>query len=254
MKQSFPIAVYFDLENIDSKLDLNKLMESIMLESNSGIDESEGVSPFFAIKVACGDTNAIAKFRSQLGDMNFTIIEATHVANKKNRADLILSLEAFESLYLSNPNICLYVFITSDTDFTVVMDKLRKYGKYVMLVTRKTDKDKPIFISSSDRILSIEDHFKDVEGKKDDSLFQFILSNGFSKEESRKMADVFESSEKDKWLFTSLFGTKLHSILKDFSYKGKPVNSQGKLFEKLKEKGFIEIKKDGKQDLFKILK
>lgn len=66
--------------------------------------EQDGVSPIFAIKMACGNTEAIAKFRKQLGDLNFEIREAVHVANKKNRADLILSLEAFESLYQKSPN------------------------------------------------------------------------------------------------------------------------------------------------------
>lgn len=254
MKQSFPIAVYFDLENINHKLDLNKLMESIMLELNSGMEESQDISPFYAIKVACGDSNSISNFRTQLGDLNFTILEATHVANKKNRADLILSVEAFESLYTNNPNICLYVFITSDTDFTVVMDKLRKYGKYVMLVTRKSDKEKMVFVSSSDRILSIEDNLKESEEKKDDSLHKLITSNGFTAEEARKMVNVLESFEKDKWIYSSSFGTALHSIVKDFSYKGRSLNSQGKFFEKLKEKGYIEIRKDSKLEYFKVLK
>ena len=254
MKSVYPIAVYFDLENIDSKLNLSKLMESIMLEANSADDfEQDGVSPIFAIKMACGNTNAIAKFRNQLGDLNFEIREAVHVANKKNRADLILSLEAFESLYQKSPDVSHYVFITSDTDFTVVMDKLHKYGKKVWLVTRKEDAEKSVFTSCSDKILSIEDYFDEKQPKNEDKLLQFICSQGFSKTDGQKMVNVLESFEKDQWIFSSLFGTKLHSIAKDFSYKGKTLNSQGKFLAKLKEKKIIEIKKDGKQEWFKIV-
>lgn len=172
----------------------------------------------------------------------------------KNRADLILSVEAFESLFLNNPDISLYVFITSDTDFTVVMDKLRKYGKNVMLVTRKQDKEKMVFVSCCDRILSIEDYFKETELPKDDSLLELITLNGFSAEEARKMVDVLESFEKDNWFNSNLFGMKLHNIVKDFSYKKKALNSQSKFFEKLNEHGYISIRKDSKQESFKVLK
>ena len=155
MKTSLPIAIYFDLENIDKELNLSKLMESVVLEANSNVDRSEEtVSPIIAIKLACGDSNSITKFRPQLTDMNFEIREVPHVVQKKNRADLVLSIEAFESLYLNQPNIDLYVFITSDTDFTIIMDKLRKYGKNVWLVTRNEDTEKPVFTSCSDKIFA----------------------------------------------------------------------------------------------------
>ena len=132
MRFSLPIAIYFDLENIDKNFNLSKLMESVVLEANSdGNRDENAISPLIAIKLACGDTNSIAKFRSQLTDMNFEIREVPHVVQKKNRSDLVLSLEAFESLYQKQPNIDLYVFITSDTDFTIIMDKLRKYGNNV---------------------------------------------------------------------------------------------------------------------------
>lgn len=51
-----------------------------------------------------------------------------------------------------------------------------------------------------------------------------------------------------------LFGTKLRNLIKDFSYKGKKVNSQNKLFEEFKKNGIIDTKKEGKVDSFKILK
>lgn len=148
------IAIYFDLENIDKKFNLKKLLEAITLNIE------DDTTPVFAIKLACGDTNNISKFREQLKNLNFEIRETPHVTvKKKNRADLILTVEAFESLYQKSPDIDLYVFITSDTDFTVIMDKLRKYGKNVWLVTNEAEKDKELFTSSSDKILVIENCF-----------------------------------------------------------------------------------------------
>ena len=255
MRFSLPIAIYFDLENIDKNFNLSKLMESVVLEANSdGNRDENAISPLIAIKLACGETNSIAKFRSQLTDMNFEIREVPHVVQKKNRSDLVLSLEAFESLYKKQPNIDLYVFITSDTDFTIIMDKLRKYGKNVWLVTRNEDTEKPVFTSCSDKIFAIENYFEENSQKDNKALLDLVSGNGFKKNESQKIADVLESFDKDVWVLSSGFGTKLHSIAKDFSYKGKKINSQGKLFELLKEHKYIETKKTANQDYFKVIK
>lgn len=243
------IAIYFDLENIDKKLSLKKLLESITLN----IEENS--TPVFAIKLACGNTKSIANFREQLRDLNFDIREAPHVSEKKNRADLILTVEAFESLYQKSPDIDLYVFITSDTDFTVIMDKLRKYGKSVWLVTKKSEKDKELFTSSSDKILVIENSFVVSDGNKTETteIEEILKKLGFNEKESSGIKEIIESFEKDKWFDGGLFGTKIRNLIKDFSYKGKKVNSQNKLFEKFREARIMETKKDGKVDYFKIV-
>ena len=90
------IAIYFDLENVDKKLNLKKLLEAVTL------DIEDDSTPVFAIKLACGNTKSIANFREQLKNLNFDIREAPQVSegNSKNRADLILTVEAFESLYI----------------------------------------------------------------------------------------------------------------------------------------------------------
>lgn len=93
------IAIYFDLENIDKKFNLKKLLETIILNIE------DNTTPVFAIKLACGNTNNISKFREQLKNLNFDIRETPHIAKKKNRADLILTVEAFESLYQKSPDI-----------------------------------------------------------------------------------------------------------------------------------------------------
>lgn len=245
------IAVYFDLENVDSKLNLKKLLNEITLSIE------EDVTSVFAIKLACGDTNSIGKFREQLRDLNFEIRETPHVSDKnmKNRADLILTVEAFESLYQKQPDIDLYVFITTDTDFTVIMDKLRKYGKNVWLVTKESEKDKELFANSSDKILVIEHNFSDDSKMKNENskIKELLTELGFDKNESDTIENVIESFEKDKWFPTANFGTKIHNIQKDFSYSGKKVNSQTKLFNKLKESKIMETKKEDKTDYFKIM-
>ena len=243
------IAIYFDLENVDKRLNLQKLLESITLN----IDDS---TPVFAIKLACGDTNSISKFREQLRDLNFDIRETPHVSEKniKNRADLILTVEAFESLYQKSPEIDLYVFITSDTDFTVIMDKLRKYGKNVWLVTEESKKDKQLFTSSSDEILVIENSFSESSPSNISQLEKIFADLQFSENECKSMKEIIESYAKDEWIRANSFGTKMKNVIKTFSYKGKKVKSQTKLFEKLEEKKIIETRKEGSVVYFKIIK
>ncbi|MGH7908239.1 MAG: NYN domain-containing protein, partial [Thermodesulfobacteriota bacterium] len=107
---------------------------------------------------------------------------------KKNRADLFISIDAFETLYVNNPGIDRYIFVTSDSDFTVVMDKLRKYGKEVWLACRKADETRQILAKSCDKMLFIEDfyQFEDEKSHKEytegndnkaKELFKEVLKN-----------------------------------------------------------------------------
>lgn len=143
------IAVYVDLENVAGILNLDKMLQDIILEEDRGTLEEY----VFAVKFACGNTNSISKLREQLINHNFDIREAPHVSGKRNRADLIISLDAFEKLYLDKPSIDRFVFVTRDSDFSVIMDILRKYGKEVWLITQAGDSQRPIFTSCTDNII-----------------------------------------------------------------------------------------------------
>ncbi|MCP4399124.1 MAG: NYN domain-containing protein [bacterium] len=145
------IAVYIDLENVAGILNLDKMLQDLILEENLDTPEEY----VFAVKFACGNTNSITKLRGQLVNHNFEIREAPKVTGKKNRADLIISLDAFEKLYLNKPSIDRFVFVTRDSDFSVIMDILRKYGKEVWLITQEGDEQRPIFTNCSDNILAI---------------------------------------------------------------------------------------------------
>lgn len=143
------IAVYIDLENVAGVLNLDKMLQDIILEE----DKEDPEEYIFAVKFACGNTVSIAKVREQLINHNFDIREAPHISGKKNRADLIISLNAFEKLYLDKPSIDRFVFVTRDSDFSVIMDILRKYGKEVWLITQTDDAQRPIFTSCTDNIM-----------------------------------------------------------------------------------------------------
>jgi hypothetical protein len=146
------LALYIDLENLPGDLDIDALMQAISME------DPHGLNCIYALKAAYGSAEVVPKeLKIKLRDNNFHIVDTPHIAKKKNRADLIISVDAFERLYLNNPSINRFIFVTSDSDFSVVMDKLRAYGKQVWLVCRKSDEARPILSKSCDNMLLIED-------------------------------------------------------------------------------------------------
>ena len=62
----------------------------------------------------------------------------------------------------------------------------------------------------------------------------------------------FDILEKNKWINSRIFGQTLRKEVKKFSYKGKIINSQQKLFLQLKNLKFLDLKKEKKHDFFKI--
>ena len=131
--------MYIDLENLPKGVDFDLLMERAASDTTKYV---------YAVKAAYGSAVALPKqYRQQLLDHNFQIVDTPHIAKKKNRADLIISIDAFERLHLNRPSIDRYVFVTSDSDFSVIMDKLRIYGKQVWMICRKADQAKKILFS-----------------------------------------------------------------------------------------------------------
>lgn len=153
------IAVYIELENVaNTKLKLDALMKTLELELNKQDDSTK--KPVFAIKSAYGALDSIgADFKKQLMYHGFYMFNTPKIGDKKNSSDLFISLDAFESLYLNNPNINRYIFLTSDLDFTVIGEKIRKYGKEVWLVCRQEDRARVILSNAFDKLLFIEQYY-----------------------------------------------------------------------------------------------
>ena len=140
------------MENVSSS---DFILEDLM---NSLLSTDDGLNCIFAIKSAYGNQSISKKtLKDQIINHNFTILDTPKIGTEKNRADLFISLDAFETLYLGNPQIDRYCFLTSDSDFTVIGDRLRKFGKEVWLVCKRKDKDRAILAKSFDNLLFLED-------------------------------------------------------------------------------------------------
>ena len=91
------LAIYIDLENLPKRVDFDRMMDMAASETTKHV---------FAVKAAYGSANALPKqYRQQLIDHNFQIVDRPHIVNKKNRADLMISIDAFERLHLNCPAI-----------------------------------------------------------------------------------------------------------------------------------------------------
>ncbi|WP_166368362.1 NYN domain-containing protein [Psychromonas sp. SA13A] len=162
-KENFNIAVYIDMENVCG---IDFSLEEIMKSFTKS--DQDNLNFIFAIKSAYGEQSKMpAKFKKSVVDHNFNIIDTPHISKSKNRADLLMSLDAFETLYLNTPEIDRYCFMTSDSDFTVIGDRLRKFGREVWLACRRSDKDRVILSKAFDNMIFLEDYkFDEIKVKR----------------------------------------------------------------------------------------
>jgi len=243
------LAIYIDLENVSGILDLDTMLQDIILENNK--DGSEEY--VFAVKYACGNTNAITKVRQQLVNYNFEIREAPHVTGKKNRADLIISLDAFEKLYLEKPSIDRFVFVTKDSDFSVIMDILRKHGKEVWLITQEGDEQRPIFMNCTDNIIIIPQVKKTSTLKEPTKTLSSTKTEPISKPANLKGKDktakelftkvLVRLDPSEKHLLNGI-ANKMRQLDKSFKITNTSYKKMSALAKEFENKGWLKTKKN----------
>jgi len=251
------LAIYIDLENVQKNMDISKLMRDVVV-----LYETEGTNqePVYAVKIACGNSSSITKMRDQLKELNFEIRETPHVANKKNRSDLIISLDAFEKLYLDRPSIDEYVFVTNDSDFTVIMDILRRYGKRVVLVTSEEDSKKKLFNNCSDEILLIDDYLLGEGGKRvrgraaparPAAARSADLYNGSEPDDTaiHMLVSILRLMDPDREYQSSQLGSKLKELDKSFDIRRTSFKKINRLVEYFAEKKILAVRKDERGNL-----
>ena len=256
------ICIYIDLENISGKLNLKKILQDIILKYETKSNEKE---PVFVYKIACGNSNSISKFREQLKKLDFEIRETPPITNKKNRADLIISLDSFEKFYINMPPIDEFVFLTKDCDFSVIMNILRRYGKKVILVTNEEDSKREIFKNCSDDILLLDEYVeiennkkeiceyystKIIPFKKDYEIENKEMVLGINKKEYKylnnyiaieNLTNVLMVLDRDEEYLFAKIGSKFKDFDKTFNIGNTSFKNFKKLAEYFKEIGFIEI-------------
>ena len=242
VKRQF-IAIYIDLENVAGRLDLKTLMQDLILEENRE-DPEEYI---FAVKFACGNSASITKLRAQLTDYNFAIREAPRVTGKKNRADLIISLDAFEKLYLEKPSIDRFVFVTSDSDFSIIMDMLRKYGKEVWLVTKEEDAQRGIFTNCTDNILTLPQKDKARKPSTDKTAPKHTDGNEKNEKSAhakKLFVQVLRNLDQNKEYLVNSIGNKMRQLDKSFKITKTSYKRFANLLKEVEQDGLIKTRKN----------
>lgn len=221
-KQIFNIAVYVDMENVAG---IDFALEALMSALLRADDDSNCV---FVIKAAYGNQNISKKLlKEQLIDHNFTLIDTPKIGAEKNRADLIISLDAFETLHLGNPKIDRYCFLTSDSDFTVIGDRLRKFGKEVWLVCRSKDKDRAILAKAFDTLLVLEDFAQAKIKTFDDAIENLFVKALRNLDRNKLPVNVSSANNKMKELDPSFDVSR--TVYKNFMPLVKDMVNRGHL-------------------------
>lgn len=143
------LALFIDFENIAIwagenfyDLDLKQLME--YLQSRGPV----------VVKRAYGDWSKFNKYRESLVENSFDLIQMYSVRSGKNRADIRLALDAFETA-IYRKHINQIAIVSGDSDFGELAIKLREYGQYVLGIGPR-DRTHTLLVKSCDEFIYLE--------------------------------------------------------------------------------------------------
>ena len=250
------VAIYLDVENIQGMISLEDLLDDIRLKVLSEFDGIE--KAVFGLKKAIGESNNLKRFRSQLSELNFTIEDAPHITGKKNRADLMISVDALEKLHVGNPAFDLFVFLTSDSDYSIVMNTLRKFNKQVWLVATPDDSQRTVFKSSTDKVLIIDD-YKIIQEPKvtkakttkttkpkttDYDKLKPYITNKFNRRAVMNMLKVMRSYQEEKMYTTLDTNNRFRQIDENLNLSQTKFKKFKAIYKVLVDAHVIEFQKD----------
>lgn len=123
------IALFIDFENVGyrRKLNLRRLIGDLQKRGS------------IAIKRAYADWGRFASQKRQMLECSVELTELpTHGQRGKNSSDIKLVVDAMEAA-LTKPYLDTFVIVSSDSDFTPLIGKLREHGKRVVVMGIKED-------------------------------------------------------------------------------------------------------------------
>jgi hypothetical protein len=228
------LALYVDLENLSKCVDFERLLKQL---------SGDGRGVVFAVKAAYGNAYQIAtKLREQMRDHSFRFIDTPHLAGKKNRADLMISVDAFERLHINIPPVDRYVFVSGDADFSVIMDKLRSYGKQVWLVCRRGDQHRTILSRSCDKMLFIEDFTGSREPSK-------VAPPSEGRAETLLKLALLRIGHQGLPVNLAVVGNTMRQMDREFTFSGSGFKRLTDLAQHVEKKGILRLGRDGKGEV-----
>lgn len=246
------IGIYIDLENIchlTYDVNFESMLNNILLYYKNNFKDKE---VFYSIKKSYGDAKSIKKYAKSLRDLHIDIIYSVPVNKAKNMADMISSIDAFED-FVIDKKIDIAIFVTRDVDYTVIMDRLTRFGALVSIVTIAENSARDIFKNSCSHIFKIEDYkVSDKNDKQEKEIKKEITidKNDFLTFFYNRIIEIYNNDETTKNIRISISDI-CNKINEDFNLeKGKSAIEQTQ-FKKIKNvlkylnNNGIETKIDG---------
>ena len=143
------LALFIDFENVAIwaeehffDLELDRLME--YLQRRGAV----------VVKRAYGDWGRFDRYRDDLLDNSIDLIQMYSIRPGKNRADIRLALDAFETA-TTRPQIGTIVIVSGDSDFGALASKLREYGRHVLGIG-PSEITHPLLVKACDEFVYME--------------------------------------------------------------------------------------------------
>ena len=187
------LALFIDFENVAIwaeehffDLELDRLIK--YLQNRGSV----------AVKRAYGDWSRFSGYRDDLLDNSIDLIQMYSVRAGKNRADIRLALDAFETA-TAHPHIGTIVIVSGDSDFGALVSKLREYGRYILGIG-PSEITHPLLVKACDEFV----YMADPETRRD--VLRDIyreLSEGPAAWSPGALRDALESRYESKGLVRS---------------------------------------------------
>lgn len=143
------IAVFIDFENVA----LWAEQEFLDLELTPLIEYLQSRGPV-VIKRVYGDWSRFARYREDLMNNSVDLVQIYSVRAGKNRADIRMSLDAFETA-ITRSQVGTFVIVSGDSDFGPLVNKLREYGRYTLGIGPR-DVTHPLLARACDEFVYLE--------------------------------------------------------------------------------------------------
>ncbi len=200
---------------------------------------------------SAGKVGSFASFKQTYLDLVYgPKVEKNLEVGERNRARRSKSLDAFVSKrnYLSHYFAFEYD-LASDDSCKKALARLKKVQKVVEKAENDVAADKETLqrsrksitqiLNPSDFLAVLEERVVQFNSNREVAVF--LSSLGFSEQEILVIVDILLSYEKGSWVVSSSFGQRLTRRLPGFKFADHQVNSQGKLFDLLAQKNYIEL-------------
>lgn len=159
-----PVGLFIDMENIGGKINVKKLIENISDRFGNPI-----------IKKAYGDWTVFDRFRTDMRSSSVDMIELPQNASKKNGADIKLAVDAIE-VALMNSHVHTFIIVSSDSDFSSLLSKLREHNKYTVIICQRDKTNEEIMKGHSNEMYYYSN---------------FISASGSDKDQKLDIAEAF---------------------------------------------------------------